>query len=173
MRGSNIPVDIDRRRRFAGAPREFYQRPKMYYIDLPLFTANGNRPTCLARGNTVQTSGAGGRTPAVTLLVQADFNNAGYVTIGDAQCTLLNGIQMDPGKSIMFSTVSQNVGESGWGLKPTPLDIERAIEYMEQLQRSTIPYDPPRILLDVADFYAASDVAGQRIRVFHSIFTRA
>jgi hypothetical protein len=75
--------------RRAFAPRERYQRPHNYNISV------GLTAVCLAPGRQ--------RTPVISFLIQNDLNNAGVINVGDPHVSLLNGVQLDPGRAWVFS----------------------------------------------------------------------
>ncbi len=167
MAENNIPIDMARRwRRPASKPVEYYQRPHCYPVVLPAFAITG-KPTCLALNRQ--------RTPAITLFVQADLANLDIVNVGDANTNLLNGIQLDPGKAVLFSTADQRVpGGMGGGLFPTPMEYSEAMEYQRNMAMGpSFGIEPDiEIMLDIADFFGASAAVGCRLRLFWTKTTR-
>jgi hypothetical protein len=150
--------DIFRRfRRPASAPTEYYQRPHTYSIGVGLVKV------CLSPNKQ--------RGSALTLLAQADLANTGIISIGDSQLTLGVGIQLDSGKAAMFtpSQLNQNqIGALGTGLSQfmaeAPYDASGAIP--QSLGTELGVGIPIRVLIDIADFWAISDTADQRLRIF-------
>lgn len=155
----NDPIDIMRRdRRPASKPREFYQRPHCYSVAVPFFNIS-LKPTCLSPNRQ--------RTPAITLFVQADLSNINNVNVGDATTNLTNGIELDPGKSVLFSVSNQ-------AHSMQPMGFNEAMEYQRDLAIGPefAIQDPDEVFLDVADFFAAAGGVGCRLRVFWTKTTR-
>jgi hypothetical protein len=130
---------------------EVYQRPHNYSFVIGIFGA-GVPATCVSLNRQ--------RLPVTMFLVQADLANGGIVNIGDETTSLINGIQLDPGRAMQFSIGRDEMQGS---LYPTPMDWTEAV----RTAQGNIPKAPePDLLLDVSNFYVAGDAANQRVRVF-------
>jgi hypothetical protein len=131
---------------------ERYQRP----INFPLTV--GVTRVCVAPG--------GLRTPVKSFLVQSDNDNAGYINIGDANTGLRNGLQLTGGQAFIFS-----VSEDGFfnQLSPTPMQWFDAMDQFKAMQAGL---EKVNVFLDMSDFYAISNAAGQLLRVMWSTIAR-
>jgi hypothetical protein len=133
--------------------KERYQRPHLYSL------AVGLTAICCAPNRQ--------RTPVLSLMIQADLNNAGIVVVGDSNVTLLNGLQLDPGRAVQFSTFDIPFsGTLGPSISPA--------EMVEQARYRAEGFKPgeAELYLDIADFYAIADGAGQIIRLLWSTIGR-
>ncbi|MFA5430381.1 MAG: hypothetical protein WC329_04410 [Candidatus Omnitrophota bacterium] len=121
-------------------------------------------PTCISLNKA--------RQPAITLFIQADLANGTNVSVGDAGTSLINGIELDPGKAVLFSTADQNILDGG-GLQQ--MSYHEAMQYQRDMAISPGMglIDPPEVVLDIADFYAATAGLGCRLRIFWTRTTRA
>lgn len=137
---------------------ERFQRPHCYSFTVGLFTTSGDAINCAP---------GGARLPVRLFLVQSDIGNGGIVTIGDATVSLLNGIQLDPGRAIQFSVGNQDLVGS---LYPTTMNWQEALDQSRIAAAGLEQANPEmNLFLDIADFFVASDAAlPQRVRVFWS-----
>lgn len=104
----------------------------------------------------------------MSVLMQADLANTGIVIVGDSQVSVLNGLQLDPGRAIQFSIL--DVPLSGT-MFPTITPTEQ-IRYARERALGFTGAAETELYLDVADFYAVADAAGQIVRIFWSGVTR-
>ncbi len=135
-------------------PRERYQRPHCYNLGI------GTAFVRLAQQ----------RTPVLSFLVQNDINNTGIINVGDSHVSLVNGVQLDPGRAWVFSV--NNDGLLATSLSSTPINWADA---MNGYGAQGANFDPGITLyIDVADFFAISDTAAplQNLRVFWSTTTQ-
>lgn len=164
-----IPVDLARRFMREVKQTEFYQIPNNYGLSLPLFSANNNVPTNLSRD--------GRRLPTISFIVQASLANTGLIMVGGGGTNLNSGLEMDPGKALLFSAQDQSgvdYTNIGGAAMPREMSAEETEEYLQSIDAGQLSLvRPPVVLLNIADFFAASDTAGQTVRVFWSTFTRA
>lgn len=142
--GRNL-VPVDRRPSI-----ERYQRAQTYSLLI------GLTPVCLAPGRQ--------RTPVRSLVVQADLGNQANITVGNSQVTLTNGLQLDPGRAWVFSVSKDDMIGSMFPTITGMTDIIRE-------RNITIPGDY-EIYLDVADFYAITTLATQRLRILWTTVVR-
>jgi hypothetical protein len=100
--------------------------------------------------------------------MQADLNNTGIILVGDSQVSLLNGLQLDPGRAIQFSVL--DVPMSGT-MFPTITPTE-AVRRARSTALGFAPDGETEIYIDIADFYAIADAGAQTIRLFWSTIAR-
>lgn len=122
---------------------EKYQRVHFYS-----FTCNANVRLCLSPNQA--------RQPVRMFMIQADLANGGIINIADANVSLINGIQLDPGRAIQFSVSNEDY--SG-GLSASPSNFIESARYAGQEAKQNL-------FLDLADFFIMGDAAAQRVRVF-------
>ena len=135
------PVDMARHTP-AVRTMERFQRPNFYSIIV------GTAPVCCAPNRQ--------RTPARTYAVQADINNTGIITICNSMISATNGLQLDPGRAWVFSATGEELIQA---LQSTPMDFAGNVRLGSQSNQM-------RILLDVADYFALADSAGQLLRQY-------
>ena len=127
-------------------PRERYQRFNFYNIAV----------------GTVRAAIAQTRIPCLSFLVQADINNAGIINVADSTVTLLNGVQLDPGRAWIFGISGEGLLISS--LISSPMDFA---ESMQQARSQAAGFAQPGVSLyvDIHDYFAISDLAGQNLRI--------
>jgi hypothetical protein len=98
-----------------------------------------------------------------SFLVQSDIGNAGIINCLDNTCSLLSGVQLDAGRAWVFSVSQDNLLVSP--LAPTPMEWANTLhEYGKQYGGNQ---DNSNIFLNIADFYAIADAAGQNLRIVY------
>lgn len=136
-----------------GRVKEKFVRPHFYSFTINTFAANA---TCISPNRQ--------RLPVRMFLVQADLGNGGIVNVGDTNVTLINGIQLDPGRAMQFSVNNEDITGN---LFETPMDWQSAVARARQTPQP----EQENLYMDLADFYVAGDVDNQRVRVFWTTIT--
>lgn len=135
--------------------RERYQRPHCYNIAVS--------------GVVVPVAPNRQRTPVLSFLVQNDLNNTGVINVGDSHVSLLNGVQLDPGRAWVFGISSEGLLASS--LSPSPVSWAEAMQSYGAESGLLGGSSGIHLFIDIADFFAISDTPLQNLRVFWSTIT--
>jgi hypothetical protein len=103
--------------------------------------------------------------PVKMFLVQSDLDNGGVVSIGDASVSLTNGIQLDPGRAMLFSVSNDDIIGS---MFDTSMDWQEAIRKVKGMREQS----PSNVFIDLADYYVCGNALNQRIRYYWNTASR-
>lgn len=121
------------------------------------------------------------RTPASLVFIQSDNANLGFVSVGGQNTNIANGAQLAPGMAVVFTAeggqmdvarmLAGQLGASALAqVDYTGLGFTSDV-FLESLGGVFNP-NGPRIVIDVAQFFAVATLAAQNVRIVYTQLIR-